>query len=73
MLPSGFEPESSPREGKMIGRATLWERRKWWAQGDFHRVFPSFRGFEKASLHTFLSSFWKKLVLNSRPPAGLAL
>ena len=34
MLPSGFEPESLPypfikREGSMIGRTTLWERRFW--------------------------------------------
>jgi hypothetical protein len=26
MLPPGFEPESKPREGLMIGRTTLWER-----------------------------------------------
>lgn len=26
MLPSGFEPESKPREGLMIGRTTLWEQ-----------------------------------------------
>lgn len=25
MLPPGFEPESSPREGEMIGRTTLQE------------------------------------------------
>ena len=25
MLPPGFEPESKPREGLMIGRTTLWE------------------------------------------------
>ena len=28
MLPSGFEPESKPREGLMIGRTTLWEQNR---------------------------------------------
>jgi hypothetical protein len=27
MLPSGFEPESKPREGLMIGRTTLREQK----------------------------------------------
>jgi len=34
---------------------------------DFRQPFPSFRGFEKASLHTFLASFWKKFVSNPGP------
>ena len=28
MLPTGFEPVSQPREGRMLGRTTLWEHRK---------------------------------------------